>query len=193
MACGVQDPGNQLPSLEWQTRERFLALGNELCRKTGGRYLLRVRPRDSGRRSCAKQNEIYAQGRSAPGDVVTQAQGCQSWHVLGRAVDADVVDAASGAYAPETFYGFAGELWEAMGGTWGGGFPGFPDIGHFEFHPGLKISEVCPVPANCSDAAVDAVGTAWWVWPLASSVVLGAAGYLFWDELAAAARRLRVA
>jgi hypothetical protein len=192
MACGVQDPGNQLPSLEWETRERFLQLGAALCRQTGGRYFLRVRPSKSGRRTCAEQNAIYAQGRSTPGDVVTQARGCQSWHVLGRAVDADVVDGQTGTMASEALYAAAGALWKSAGGTWGGSFPGFPDIGHFEWHPGVSLSTTCPVPEACSDNAVDTIGISWWAWPLATCAVLGAAGYLFWDDLTAVARRARL-
>jgi peptidoglycan LD-endopeptidase CwlK len=40
-----------------------------------------------GLRTVADQNGLYAQGRTAPGKVVTNAEGGQSWHNFGLAVD----------------------------------------------------------------------------------------------------------
>jgi peptidoglycan L-alanyl-D-glutamate endopeptidase CwlK len=40
-----------------------------------------------GLRSIAEQDALYAQGRTTPGDIVTNAQGNQSWHCFGCAVD----------------------------------------------------------------------------------------------------------
>lgn len=39
------------------------------------------------RRTIAEQNAIYAQGRTAPGPIVTNAKGGQSAHNFGMAVD----------------------------------------------------------------------------------------------------------
>lgn len=140
----ILDPKNLLGAIEWTTREHVSALGIRFSRATG--LDLRVR---SGRRTCAEQDRIYQQGRESSGDVVTYASGCRSWHVLGRAVDMDPVDAAGGA-RPLADYQTAGALWKAMGGRWGGDFPGFPDIGHFEWHPGMTIEQACPSPSYCS-------------------------------------------
>ncbi len=95
----------------------------------------------STRRTCDEQNAIYA------GGVATQARGCQSWHVWGRAADLRLD-------GPPSDYAFLGEKWKEMGGVWGGDFlvHGSPDIGHFEWHPGLKISDVCPDPDVCPAA-----------------------------------------
>jgi hypothetical protein len=92
----------------------------------------------STRRSCAEQNAIY---ESAPG-VATQARGCISWHVWGRAADLHI-DGLSDGYA------ILGEYWKKMGGVWGGDWGWDP--GHFEWHPGLKISDVCTGDADCPD------------------------------------------
>jgi len=94
----------------------------------------------STRRSCAQQNAIY---ESAPG-VATQARGCQSWHVWGRAVDLSVD-------GPLEDYAVLGDKWKRMGGVWGGDFKGIDDFGHFEWHPGLKIEDVCQGAADCPD------------------------------------------
>jgi hypothetical protein len=111
----------------------------------------------SGRRTCAEQQDLYAIGRShnlssAP---VTYAAGCRSWHVLGRAVDLYIVDPATGnPLASCAAYEALGELWEQMGGVWGGRFSGFGscgDAGHFEWHPGTTIEDFCPDPSACSE------------------------------------------
>ena len=135
-----------LPALEWSTRDHLYTLASRFGRVTG--LHLRVRPL-GGRRTCAEQDRIYAQGRETGGEIVTYASGCRSWHVLGRAADVDPVNSA-GQMQPESAYRTAGQIWTAMGGKWGGDFPGFPDIGHFEWHPGLTIEQVCPSPAYCA-------------------------------------------
>lgn len=43
-----------------------------------------------GFRSVARQNELYAQGRTRPGQIVTKARGGQSAHNYGLAVDVTV-------------------------------------------------------------------------------------------------------
>jgi hypothetical protein len=43
-------------------------------------------------------------------------------------------------------YARLGAKWETMGGKWGGRFK---DPGHFEFHPGLTIEQVCPDSTDC--------------------------------------------
>jgi hypothetical protein len=93
----------------------------------------------STRRSCAEQNAIYAGGAG----VVTEARGCQSWHVWGRAADLHIDGPSSG-------YAVLGAEWKRMGGKWGGDFS-FGDLGHFEWHPGLTIEDVCPDQSYCPD------------------------------------------
>jgi len=91
----------------------------------------------STRRTCAEQNAIYEGGAG----VVTQARGCQSWHVWGRAADLEID-------GTESEYALLGHEWKRMGGVWGGDFS-FGDLGHFEWHPGVKISDVCPTTTEC--------------------------------------------
>lgn len=97
----------------------------------------------SGKRSCAQQNALYAQGRTAPGPIVTGARGCRSWHVQGRAVDFEPQPRTQASYAR------VGAIAVELGGVWGGQFSNLNDIGHVEFHPGLKIEQVCPNPDDC--------------------------------------------
>jgi hypothetical protein len=101
----------------------------------------------STRRTCAEQDALYALGRTSPGAIVTHARGCVSWHVLGRAVDVYL-----GSAAAAEDYAVLGSYWHSIGGTWGGTFPGFADVGHFEYHPGVHIEQVCVDPTNCTIA-----------------------------------------
>lgn len=98
----------------------------------------------SGRRTCAEQNALYAQGRTAPGAIVTDAKGCKSWHVQGRAVDFEVLN--KGATAGD--YARVGAIAESLGAKWGGRFVVggvTPDRPHLEYHPGLTIEQACAI------------------------------------------------
>jgi hypothetical protein len=86
-------------------------------------------------RTCARQNELYAQG-----PTVTRARGCISWHVHGRAFDLTAPGMTCDNIRP------LGEFWESIGGKWGGRFG---DCVHFEWHPGYNISELCYAPDTC--------------------------------------------
>lgn len=141
-AVGLGGLDTSLDSLSGDAHQAFLAL-TAAANAAGLAFVAR-----STRRTCAQQNELFAIGRT-PGDtraIVTKAQGCISWHVLGRAVD---VTMTQGSYAE------LGALAKSMGWKWGGDFPGFPDVGHVEYHPGLTIEQVCPSPSACSDSVVD--------------------------------------
>lgn len=129
--------------LTGETRRQWLMLEQDLL--DAG-----IEPRIlSTLRTCAKQNELYGIGRSE-GDsrkIVTQAQGCRSWHVLGRAID--VILYRDGVKAGEEAYQIMGALAKARGWKWGGDFPGFPDLVHVEWHPGLTTEQVCPDVYDC--------------------------------------------
>ena len=142
-----------LDQITWETRAKLQKLA-----KLFPEFDLAVR---SARRSCQQQTELYGIGRtynlaSAP---VTYARGCQSWHVSGRAVDLDLRHAGTDQDASTCpNYARLGQAWEALGGRWGGRFSGFGgcgDAGHFEYHPGLEVSDVCPDPALCDAVATE--------------------------------------
>lgn len=133
-------------------------------------------------RTCAEQNALYAKGRTIAGSVVTNAQGCQSWHVLGRAVDISL-----GPGAPRSQYEALGRYWESLGGGWGGRFQGLDDLGHFEWHPGVKNFELCPDPTACqsglrlSQAMYLPVGGSGAGW-MALVGALAVAGYVYFRK-----------
>jgi peptidoglycan L-alanyl-D-glutamate endopeptidase CwlK len=101
---------------------------------------------DYTRRTCAEQAAIYEQGRSTPGSIVTNAQGCGSYHVLGRAIDINIGSERCKDYEE------LGRFWESIGGVWGGRFA-LDDCVHFEWpHPTLGLRELCPPGISCEAA-----------------------------------------
>lgn len=82
---------------------------------------------ESGR-TRKRQAQLYAQGRSAPGAIITWTR--DSKHVAGRAFDLSFAG-YSPDDTPESWYEDAGEAWEDIGGTWGGRWDE-QDLMHFE-------------------------------------------------------------
>ena len=92
-------------------------------------------------RDNEKQNELYAQGRTAPGNIVTNAKGGQSIHNYRLAFD--IFQNVKGKeWNDNAFWALAGKIWREMGGTWGGDWQGFVDKPHFEFTGGLSLSDL---------------------------------------------------
>ena len=88
-----------------------------------------------GLRSDARQAELYAQGRDAPGSIVTNCDGVthRSRHQTqvdgyGHAVDC-CFDSETPYEGPWALYGAAGE---ALGLVWGGRFTKLQDRPHLE-------------------------------------------------------------
>jgi peptidoglycan L-alanyl-D-glutamate endopeptidase CwlK len=90
----------------------------------------------SGLRTAQEQNDLYAQGRTAPGHKVTNAKAGFSMHNYGLAVD--VVPYLSGQagalnWTEETpQYQAMVKAMKAQGLVWGGDWVTFPDGDHFQ-------------------------------------------------------------
>lgn len=89
-------------------------------------------------RSAKRQNELYAQGRTTPGSIVTDGRALEGYHSFGLAFDAIFKDYK---WSPpsEDWWKTLGEEGEKLGLTWGGrwdtSFGG--DRPHFQY-------QVCP-------------------------------------------------
>ena len=88
-------------------------------------------------RSPEEQARLYAQGRTAPGKRVTNAQPGQSWHNHRAAFD--VVFLREGVADWRGPWEHLGQLGQSLGLIWGGAFVGLVDRPHFEYHPGLQL------------------------------------------------------
>lgn len=98
--------------------------------------LLRSPPRlaiTSARRSYEEQAALYAQGRTAPGPIVTYAPPGTSLHEHGRAFDVAPLNSAGKPHWPEdpALWEAIGKRGEALGLKWGGRWT-WPDRPHFE-------------------------------------------------------------
>lgn len=86
-----------------------------------------------GLRTFAESDVIYAQGRTAPGEIVTKAKAGQSYHNYGLAFDfAMITDGKDDETVGPNWLKVV-SIMESAGMTWGGNFPeGFHDNPHFE-------------------------------------------------------------
>ncbi len=96
----------------------------------------------SGHRSNEEQARLYAQGRTAPGPIVTGAKPGTSWHNHRLAFDVAPLNAAGKPHWPNDLglWERIGRHGESVGLSWGGRWTK-PDRPHFEYHPGLTIQD----------------------------------------------------
>lgn len=83
----------------------------------------------SGNRTQAEQDALYAQGRTAPGPVVTWTR--KSRHIGGRAYDLTLFSGKNPVWESR-HYDTAGAVGEELGLVWGGRWKRSPDRPHFE-------------------------------------------------------------
>lgn len=95
-------------------------------------------------RSIAEQNELYARGRSTPGQRVTNARGGQSFHNYHVALDfvplvhGKAVWGTSGA--DRELWKKAGELAEKHGFEWAARWKTFKEVAHIQFTGGHDLT-----------------------------------------------------
>lgn len=110
-----------------------------------------------GLRTVEEQNKLYAQGRTAPGNIVTYSKGGQSYHNFGLAIDIALLydkdnNGTWESLSWDTLKDFdkdgeadwheVVEVFEDAGYFWGGHFTKLKDNPHFEKHFGLHWSEL---------------------------------------------------
>jgi len=93
-----------------------------------------------GYRSSRRQELLYAQGRTAPGPIVTKARAGQSWHEASRAVD-------FGFRAPDPWsskhpWELVGHMAQYLGMEWGGDWSrDRVDRPHLQLKDGLTLDQ----------------------------------------------------
>ena len=93
-----------------------------------------------GNRTYAEQDALYAQGRTKPGRIVTNARGGQSNHNFGTAWDVGIFK--DGKYLDESpLYKTLGRVGESIGLEWGGSWKKIVDEPHYEVKTGLTMAE----------------------------------------------------
>ncbi|WP_410514558.1 M15 family metallopeptidase [Paenibacillus sp. BR2-3] len=128
----------------------LLAVTNELIQRSyakGVPILI-----TQGMRTIAEQNALYAQGRSKPGPIVTNARGGTSYHNYGLAVDFALLlpdgNAVSwdinrdGEKDKTADWSEVVEEAKKLGFEWGGDWTSFKDYPHLQMTFGLSIDEL---------------------------------------------------
>lgn len=88
-------------------------------------------------RSWDEEDRLFAQGRTAPGPIVTNARGGDSYHNWGLAFDAAPFE--NGKMSTDTAkFEEMGRLGQEVGLKWGGTFKSIKDLPHFQYTFGLN-------------------------------------------------------
>lgn len=88
----------------------------------------------SGLRTFQEQDALYAQGRTSPGDIVTNARAGHSVHNFGLAFDVGVFE--GGRFLAESpRYKAVGAVGLELGLEWGGNWKTIVDEPHFQLRP----------------------------------------------------------
>jgi peptidoglycan L-alanyl-D-glutamate endopeptidase CwlK len=91
-------------------------------------------------RTKEEQNDLYAQGRTKPGNIVTHVEYPYSLHCWGVAFDIAVIIGGKANWDAK-YYDLIGPLGESLGLEWGGRWKSFVDRPHFQL-PDTEVTEL---------------------------------------------------
>jgi peptidoglycan LD-endopeptidase CwlK len=104
-----------------------------------------------GFRSIEEQNTIYEQGRTAEGNIVTNAKGGESYHNYGLAIDFALETPAGDVIWDRQYdrnengksdWSEVVKIAKSLGFEWGGDWKDFKDYPHFQMDFGLTIADL---------------------------------------------------
>jgi peptidoglycan LD-endopeptidase CwlK len=109
-----------------------------------------------GLRTFEDQDELYAQGRTTQGKIVTNARGGDSFHNYGLACDYVLKTWPDGKYPLQWSWDTKADFnqdgkndWQQMGSIaedcgleWGGNWKHFPDLPHVQCTFGLSLQDI---------------------------------------------------
>lgn len=116
-------------------REKVTQFINFLDKKHGIKYRI-----TSTGRSIEEQNELYAQGRTTPGKIVTNAKGGQSYHNYKLAIDGVEIKDGKALWTNPN-WDLIGSVGESFGFEWGGRWSK-PDRPHHQLTGGFHHTEL---------------------------------------------------
>ena len=111
---------------------------NEVEKKLG----IRLRITD-GYRTFAEQDKLYAKGRTASGNIVTNAKGGQSYHNYGLAFDCYLTENGQVTFKKAVNKEIA-QIGKNLGLDWGGDFQSIKDMPHFQLTKG-SVSDLLAI------------------------------------------------
>jgi peptidoglycan L-alanyl-D-glutamate endopeptidase CwlK len=94
-------------------------------------------------RDNASQEALYAQGRTAPGRIVTNARAGQSYHNYRCAVDVVAIRNGKAIWdAKDPVWQRIGALGKDAGLEWAGDWKRFKEFPHFQYTAGLTLAQL---------------------------------------------------
>jgi hypothetical protein len=124
---GVKD-SRDTSLLEPELRKRYLLAVEDYSKKYFGEPSVIV---TSTYRSLERQRELYEQGRTTPGNIVTNV--LEGMHNQTPALALDIAfNTAGGGYSRLDLFEKFAECFKPYGVIWGGDWKSFPDRPHFE-------------------------------------------------------------
>lgn len=93
-------------------------------------------------RDYACQDSLYAQGRTKPGRIVTNAKGGQSWHNFRLAFDFVPVQGGKARWNDTATFRRCGEIAESLGLEWAGRWKTFKEMAHCQWTGGLTLKDL---------------------------------------------------
>ncbi len=92
-------------------------------------------------RSFKRSDDLYAQGRTKPGNIVTNAKGGDSLHNYGFAIDFVILVNGKMSWKVDDNWMIVVKCFEEEGWSWGGKWR-FKDYPHVEKTLGMSLSQV---------------------------------------------------
>jgi peptidoglycan L-alanyl-D-glutamate endopeptidase CwlK len=138
---------DRIALLHPKVRQEAEMILNEVEAKLTGKATIRI---SQGLRTIAEQDALYAQGRTKPGKVVTNARGGSSYHNYGLAVD--FVLLVNNQISWDMKSDWDGDkvadwmevvqIFQKYGWEWGGNWKTMKDYPHFQKTFGYSIGDL---------------------------------------------------
>jgi peptidoglycan L-alanyl-D-glutamate endopeptidase CwlK len=93
-------------------------------------------------RDAESQNALYAQGRTTPGKIVTNAKAGQSWHNFACAFDFVPIVNGKAQWDDLKTFERCGRIAEAVGLEWAGRWSRFKELAHCQYTGGLTMDDL---------------------------------------------------
>ena len=93
-------------------------------------------------RDVESQNALYAQGRTVPGNKVTNARAGQSFHNYGVAFDFVPIVNGKAQWNDMALFTKCGEIAESLGLEWAGRWTKFKEMAHCQYTNGLTLQDL---------------------------------------------------
>jgi len=129
---------DRIQTLHPKVREEALQIYNEINAALTGRATVRFA---QTLRTIDEQNALYAQGRTKPGSIVTNAKGGSSYHNYGLAIDIVlIIDGKTASWDMSTDFDIdkvpdwmeCVKIFKSHGWEWGGDWKSIKDYPHFQ-------------------------------------------------------------